>query len=48
VIDSTLQVEMTKGISLGGRVENIFNRSYELIQGFPIGRVASLLLVGEL
>jgi hypothetical protein len=47
VVDTGFQVGLGSGVSLAGRVENVFNRSYELIKDYPIGRIASLSLSGE-
>ncbi len=47
-LDTSLRYELTKQISLSGRVENVFDRKIEIVEGYPIGRSASLLVVGQI
>jgi hypothetical protein len=48
VLDTTVRVGIFKGVSVAGRVENLFKREYELVKGYPLGRIASVMLMGEL
>jgi len=47
-LDTGLQFNLTDGLRLAGRVEDLLDRSYELIKGYPIGRTFSVMLAGEL
>jgi outer membrane cobalamin receptor len=44
VWDAGMQVDLGKGLSGGVRVENAFDRSIEVIRGYPLGRIVSLTL----
>lgn len=48
VIDTGIRKNLGPGIFLAGRVENLFNRSIEIIKDYPLGRSVSLLVTGEL
>lgn len=48
IIDMGAQAQVWKGIYFATRVENLFNRSVEVVRGYPLQRALSITLGGEL
>ena len=48
MLDTSIQKRVWKEVYLTGRVENVLDRSIELIPGYPLGRSLSFMLSGAL
>lgn len=47
-LDTGAQLNIASGLRVAGRIEDVFDRSFQLIQGYPLGRTFSVMMMGEI
>ena len=48
VFDTSLDLPLSRQLRLAARVENVLNHEIQWIAGYPVGRIFSVLLSGQI